>query len=83
MLAFIKEARSHEIDITSTEVINKAIEIVPDFKEKSYNSMNNWFKRFREKYSYSIRKAINLPKAFLKILWKIFMNIYLKLLKII
>lgn len=57
MLAFIKEARSHEIAITSTEVINKAIEIVPDFKEKSYNSMHNWFKRFREKYSYSIRKA--------------------------
>ena len=39
-LAFIKEARSHEIAITSTEVINKAIEIVLDFKEKSYNSMH-------------------------------------------
>ena len=62
MLAFIKEARSHEIAITSTEVINKAIEIVPDFKEKSYNSMHNWFKRSRENTPIELENLLNFPK---------------------
>jgi len=66
LLAFIKEAISYEIAIISSEVINKAIEIVPDFKENSYNSIPNWFKQFREKYSFSIRKANKLSQSLTK-----------------
>ena len=70
LLEFIKEGRSHDIAITSSEVISKAIEIIPGFKEKSYDSLHHWFKRFREKYSYSIRKVTkisqNLPKKYLE-----------------
>jgi len=66
LLAFIKEAISYEIAIISSEVINKAIEIVPDFKENSYNSIPNWFKQFREKNSFSIRKANKLSQSLTK-----------------
>ena len=83
MLAFIKEVRSHEIAITSTEVTNKAIEIVPGFKEKSYNSIHNWFKRLMKNTRIVLEKLLNFSKQYLKILWKLFVNIYLKQLKII
>ena len=50
IINFIKEARENEVAITSSEVILKAIEFIPSFKEKSYDSLHHWFKRFREKY---------------------------------
>ena len=50
IINFIKEARENEVAITSSEVILKAIELIPLFKEKSYDSLHHWFKRFREKY---------------------------------
>ena len=56
--------------ITSSEVIYKAIELIPGFKDKSYNSLHLWFKKFRTRYSYSIRKvtkiAQSLPKNVLE-----------------
>ena len=70
LINFIKEGRENVISITSTEVICKAIEIIPNFDNKSYNSLHNWFKKFREKNFYSIRKvtkiAQTLPKNFLE-----------------
>ena len=67
---YIKEARSNDIAITSSEVIAKAIELMPDFKNKTYNALHIWFKRFRKRYSYSIRKitkiAQNMPKYFME-----------------
>lgn len=70
ILEFIREGRTHDISITSSEVISKAIEIVPGFKEKSYDSLHHYFKRFREKHSHSIRKVTkisqNLPKNYLE-----------------
>ena len=35
LLEFIKEGREHDIAITSSEVISKAMEIIPNFKDKS------------------------------------------------
>ena len=56
--------------ITSSEVIYKAIEMIPGFKDKSYNSLHLWFKKFRTRYSYAIRKvtkvAQSLPKNVLE-----------------
>ena len=49
ILNFIKEARANDIAITSSEVIFKAIEVIPDFNNKTYDSLHHWFKRFREK----------------------------------
>ena len=46
LINFIKEGRKNGISITSTEVICKAIEIIPNFDNKSYNSLHNWFKKF-------------------------------------
>ena len=70
LINFIKEGRKNGISITSTEVICKAIEIIPNFDNKSYNSLHNWFKKFRERNFYSIRKvtkiAQTLPKNFLE-----------------
>ena len=66
----IKEARSNDVAITSPEVIAKAIELIPDFKNKTYNALHIWFKRFRKRYSYSIRKitkiAQNMPQYFME-----------------
>jgi len=68
LLDFIKEGREYGMAITSSEVINKAIEIIPGFKEKTYQALHHWFKRFRQRYSYSIRKvtkmAQTLPKNY-------------------
>ena len=38
LLEFIKEVREHDIAIKISEVISKAIEIIPSFKDKSYDS---------------------------------------------
>ena len=69
LLNFIKEGRGYDLAITSSEVICKAMEIIPGFNSKSYNSLHHWFKRFREKYSFPIRKIYkttqSLPKNFL------------------
>ncbi len=69
LLNFIKEGRGYDIAITSSEVICKAMEIIPGFNMKTYNSLHHWFKRFREKYSFPIRKMFktsqSLPKNFL------------------
>ena len=43
--------------ITSSEVIFKATQIIPWFKNKSYNSLHLWFKRFRTRHSYAIRRV--------------------------
>ena len=60
LLEFIKEGREHDIAITSSEIISKAMEIIPNFNDKSYDSLHHWFKRFREKYSYPIRKVTKI-----------------------
>ena len=62
LLDFIKEGRAYDIAITSSEVICKALEIIPGFKEKSYNNLHNWFKRFRERYLFSIGKVSKIPQ---------------------
>ena len=49
LINYIKEGRENGISIISTEVICKAIEIIPNFDNKSYNSLHNWFKKFRER----------------------------------
>ena len=69
IINFIKEARANEIAISSSEVIYKAIELIPRFKEKSYDSLYHSFKRFREKYKYSLRKVTKFPKVYQKIIW--------------
>lgn len=56
IINFIKEARAHEIEVTSSEVIYKTIEFIPGYKDKSYGSLNNGFKRFRDRYKYSLQK---------------------------
>ena len=38
------------------------MEIIPNFKDKSYDSLHHWFKRFGEKYSYSIRKVTKISQ---------------------
>lgn len=60
---FIKEGRSHDIAITSSEVIAKALEIIPEFKSKSYDELIHWLKRFRIRYSYSIRKVTKISQS--------------------
>jgi len=69
LLNFIKEGRGYDIAITSSEVICKAMEIIPGFNTKTYNSLHHWFKRFREKYSFPIKKIFkttqSLPRNFL------------------
>ena len=62
LLEFIKEGREHDIAITSSEIISKAMEIIPNFNDKSYDSLHHWFKCFREKYSYSIRKVTKISQ---------------------
>ena len=57
ILNFIKEARANDIAITSSEVIFKAIEVIPDFDNKTYDSLHHWFKRFRERYKFALRKV--------------------------
>ena len=56
--------------ITSSKVIFKAIQIILEFKDKSYNSLHLWFKIFRIRNSYSIRRitkvAQRLPKNVLE-----------------
>jgi len=71
LVEFIKEGRASDLAITSSEVIFKAIQIIPEFKDKSYNSLHYlWFKRFRTRNSYSIRRIIKvaqrLPKNVLE-----------------
>ena len=70
LVEFIKEGRASDLAITSSEVIFKAIQIIPEFKYKSYNSLHLWFKRFRTRNSYSIRRitkvAQRLPKNVLE-----------------
>jgi hypothetical protein len=70
LLYFIKEGRAYDIAITSSEVICKAMELIPGFKDKKYDNLHHWFKRFRERYSYSIGKLTKtvqtLPKNFLE-----------------
>ena len=60
---FIKEVRSNDIAITASEVIAKAIELMPEFKNKSYNALHLWFKRFRIRHSYSIRKITKIAQS--------------------
>ena len=55
---FIKEGRSHDIAITSSEVIAKALEIIPEFKNKSYDALIHWFNRFQIRYSHSFPKIL-------------------------
>ena len=38
------------------------MEIIPNFNDKSYDSLHHWFKCFREKYSYSIRKVTKISQ---------------------
>ena len=57
ILNFIKEEGANDIAITSSEVIFKAIEVIPDFKNKTYDSLHHWFKRFRERYKFALRKV--------------------------
>ena len=68
LLEFIKEGKASNIAITSSEVIYKAMDLIPGFKEKSYGSLHNWFKRFRERYSFPIAKVNkanqSMPKYF-------------------
>ena len=70
ILNFIKEARAYDIAITSSEVIFKAIEVIPDFKNKTYDSLHHWFKRFGERYKFALRKVTKisqtLPKDYLE-----------------
>ena len=70
LVEFIKEGRASDLAITSSEVIFKAIQIIPEFKYKSYNSLHLWFKRFRTRNSYSIRRITKatqrLPKNVLE-----------------
>ena len=63
IIYFIKEARAHEIAVTSSEVIYKAIELIPGFKDKSYDSLHQWLKRFREKYKYSLLKVTKISQS--------------------
>ena len=63
LINFIKEARENELAITSSELIFKAIELIPEFKDKSYDSLHHWFKRFREKYKYSLRKLTKISQT--------------------
>ena len=66
IINFIKEPRQNEVAITSYEVMLKAIELIPSFKEKSYGSLHHWFKKFREKYKFSIRKVTKIAQVFSK-----------------
>ena len=70
LIEIIKEGRANDLAITSDEVIAKAIELIPAFSKKSYDALHHWFKRFRIRHSYSIRKVTkitqSLPKYFLE-----------------
>ena len=57
ILNFIREARANEIAIISSEVIFKAIEVIPDFNYKTYDSLHHRFKRFRKRYKFDLRKV--------------------------
>ena len=63
IINFKKEAEAHEIAITSSVVIYKAIELIPGFKDKSYDSLYHWFKRFREKVKNSLRKGRKISQS--------------------
>ena len=57
ILNFIKGARANDIAITSSEIIFKAIEVIPDFNYKTYDSLHHRFKRFRKRYKFDLRKV--------------------------
>jgi len=40
LLEFIKEGCASDLAITSSEIIDKAIEMIPSFRDKSYNSLH-------------------------------------------
>ena len=64
-------------------MINKDIEIVPDFKESLIIVCIIGLKDLGKNTPIALEKLLNLLKQLLKILWKILENIYLKGLKII
>ena len=71
----------------SSEVICKTIEIIPGFKDKTYDSLHHWFIRFRERYSFSIRKvtklAQQLPTYYLEDIRKYLYNNILEVIEVI
>ncbi len=62
-------------------MINKDIEIVPDFKESLIIVCIIGLKDLGKNTPIVLKKLLNFPKQCLKILCKIFVNIYLKRLK--
>lgn len=42
----------------------KPLELIHKFKVKSYDSLHHWFKRFREKYKYSIKKVAKISQSY-------------------
>ena len=85
LLYYIKEASANDIAITSSDVICKVIEIIPGFKDKTYDSLHHWFKRFRKRYSFSIRKvtkvAQQLPTYYLEDIREFLFNNILEVIK--
>ena len=74
---FIKEARSNDITITESDIIVIEKELMPDFKNKSYNSLYLLFKMFIKRHSYSIRKIIKITQFFAKIFFGRFKKLFI------
>ena len=48
------------IAINTANIIIKAIELFPDFKNKNYHSLLNWCYRFLKRNNYSIRQSTHV-----------------------
>ena len=48
------------IAINTANIIIKAIELFPDFKNKNYHSLLNWCYRFLKRNNYSIRQCTHV-----------------------
>ena len=48
------------IDINTTNIIIKAIELFSDFKNKNYHSLLNWCYMFLKRNNYSIRQSTHV-----------------------
>ena len=62
LLYWIQEMRKLGIAINTANIIIKAIELFPDFKNKNYHSLLNWCYRFLKRNNYSIRQSTHVGK---------------------